>query len=85
MFMDRFLNKHYPVLNAISDILTFSYESMPYSFLVDIYSKGNINQTLIDPPTETMNMRALRNAWYHECTLNFPQAEDERMKFLPGK
>ncbi len=87
MFMDRFLNKHYPVLNAIADILTnlYNYKGMANNLLEDIYSKGNINQTLIDPPIETMNMRALRNAWYHECSLNFPQAEDERMKFPAWK
>jgi len=85
IFMDRFLNKHYPVLNSIADIIQFRYSNLPNDWLAEIYSKGKIKQTLIDPATETMNMRALRNAWYHECSLNYPPEYDNRMKFPAWK
>ena len=87
MFTDRFLNKHYPMLNAISYILTNQYgeDNFSNNLLEDIYSKGNISQTLNDPDTETRNMRSLRNAWYHECSLNYPFEYTERMKFPAWK
>lgn len=87
MFTDRFLIKHYPVLKSISDILTqlYSYKYMSKNLLEDIYSKGNISHTLEDPTTETINMRSLRNAWYHECSLNYPLEDTERMKFPAWK
>lgn len=84
MFMDRFLNRHYPMLDAIADNLVQLYSSPPdmaENLLKEVYSKGKINELLVDPSTETINMRALRNAWYHECALNYPHDDDERMKF----
>ena len=54
MFRERFLDKYYPMLNSVSDILTmqYNYKYMSNNLLEDIYSKGNINQTLTDPTTE---------------------------------
>jgi len=85
IFIERFLNKHYPVLNSIADILVYEHHNQPFGWLKKIYSKGKINQTLTDPSTETMNMRALRNAWYHECSLNYPPEYNNRMKFPAWK
>lgn len=87
MFMDRFLNRHYPVLNAISDILSYLYKNKyrERNLLEVLYSKGDINQSLTVPSTETKNIRSLKNAWYHECSLNYPSSEDERMKFPAWK
>ncbi len=34
---------------------------------------------------ETRALRNLRNSWYHECALNYPQDLDDRMKFAPWK
>ena len=88
MFRDRFLDKHYPMLNSVSDILTQLYGTdsiMSKNLITKIYSKGHINLTLTDPATETINMRSLRNAWYHECSLNYPLKDTERMKFPAWK
>lgn len=91
MFRERFLNRHLPPLNAVNDILMklynrpYMHRDMTYGLLKEIYSKGNLSKKLIDPPTETVNMRSLRNAWYHECSLNYPSEEKERMKFPAWK
>ena len=34
---------------------------------------------------EARALRNLRNSWYHECALNYPQTLDDRMKFAPWK
>jgi len=34
---------------------------------------------------EARALRNLRNSWYHECALNYPQDLDDRMKFAPWK
>jgi uncharacterized membrane protein YfbV (UPF0208 family) len=34
---------------------------------------------------EARALRNLRNSWYHECALNYPQESDDRMKFAPWK
>lgn len=34
---------------------------------------------------EARALRNLRNSWYHECALTYPQNLDDRMKFAPWK
>jgi hypothetical protein len=34
---------------------------------------------------EARALRNLRNSWYHECALNYPQDLDDRLKFAPWK
>jgi hypothetical protein len=34
---------------------------------------------------EARALQNLRNSWYHECALNYPQTLDDRMKFAPWK
>ena len=65
-------------------MLYSGYNSMSDNLLRVIYSKGSIRRKLVPPDEETV-FRTLRNAWYHECSLNYPPDVEERMRFPAWK
>ena len=93
LFRERFLQSHLLYLNAISDILGQEYgKGTPFNGYFESLSKNMTENLLIGNRSskskqvdledeETMHFRNLRNSWYHECALNYPETLESQMKF----
>lgn len=55
------------------------------AMIKSLMSAGNFTESMVDKKFESPYFRNLRNSWYHEAALNYPQNLDERLKFAPWK
>lgn len=92
MFRERFLHTHLEYLNAISDILGQKYDegwqkqrmfealcqNMTESLL---FGEKSTKKEIDKADEETKHFKNLRNAWYNECALNYPDNVELKMKF----
>lgn len=81
-----FLNNYYPAPRYIGEILTQPGENEWLKiFIEDIVKQGRTGDHFEDKEGFSLNMRALRNAWYHETSLIEPENTKNRMKFPAWK
>jgi hypothetical protein len=90
-FRARYLNTHEKYLDSIATLLRACNERGSLAngqfMLSDVVSIRTMctQMKARDRFDETRALRNLRNSWYHECALNYPQTLDDRMKFAPWK
>lgn len=92
-FRERYLNTHENYLKSIADIAVtislknFTDRKISSEYMVKrLNSAGIFTESKIDDDYESVYFRNLRNAWYHEVTLNNPEDDlDQRIKFAPWK
>lgn len=92
LFKERYLDKHEKNLKSIADIaatLYFKCGDLEYGCKVMIdklLSAGDFIERKTDESYESKYFKNLRNAWYHELALYYPQEDfDQRIKFAPWK
>jgi hypothetical protein len=89
VFKERYLNTHETYLKSIADLIWYLYKGKNLqdkaSAMVVCLTGANKMKKRIDTEDETVHFRNLRNSWYHECVLNYPDALDERMRFAAWK
>jgi len=90
-FRTRYLNTHEKYLDSIATLLwvcnnhgSLATGQFMLSDAVSIRTMCTRMKAL-NRFDETRALRNLRNSWYHECALNYPQTLDDRMKFAPWK
>jgi hypothetical protein len=91
-FVERYLSTHADFLKSLADITSHlyfkNYEDWHVActeMLVKLAAAGSIPE-MEDTEGETVHFRNLRNAWYHEAALNYPQENlDTRMLFAAWK
>ncbi|MFX1502130.1 MAG: hypothetical protein ACFFDH_14295 [Promethearchaeota archaeon] len=93
LFRERYLDTHENYLNSIAEIAYYLYFKDPpginngcESMVKKLLNAGNFTEQMVDDKFESIYFRNLRNAWYHELVLNYPQDDEiERTKFAPWK
>ena len=92
LFRERYLKKHDRYLKSFADIaatLYFKRGDLGYGceIMIDkLLNAGVFSDRKLDEEQESKYFRSLRNAWYHELVLNYPQDDlDQRSKFAPWK
>jgi hypothetical protein len=83
-FRRRYLNVHEPYLDAIWAITVPSGDGkvirridIPSSLIEELKESGQAD--------ESRSIRAMRNAWYHECAFFFTENNEEWLKFPPWR
>lgn len=91
VFRTRYLDTHEKYLDSIATLLVAcnnhaSLETGQF-ILRRVQSVETIcsQMRVLNSFDEGRALRNLRNSWYHECALNYPQDLDDRMKFAPWK
>lgn len=89
LFRERYLDTHENYLKSIADLAhhLYSLTTDGCELLVEkLLSAGKFSESMKDNNFESIYFRNLRNAWYHELVLNYPQDDfDLRIKFAPWK
>ncbi len=92
LFRERYLKKHDRYLKSFADItatLYFKRGDLRYGCEImvnKLLNSGNFSDHKLNENQESKYFRSLRNAWYHELVLNYPQDDlDQRSKFAPWK
>ena len=80
MFRERFLDTHENYLYSIADIAFYLYyRDSPNTgsgcelMVEKLLEAGDFTEEMTDHKFESIYFRNLRNAWYHELVLNYPQ------------
>ena len=90
-FRARYLNTHEKYLDSIATLLWVCNNQGSLAtgrfMLSDAVSIRTMctQMKALNRFDEARALRNLRNSWYHECALNYPQTLDDRMKFAPWK
>ena len=92
LFRKRYLDKHEKFLGSLGEVTAYLYlgwnAASPnhYQLLTQLPLTGKFPITLRDKPaSEQPQFRNLRNAWYHELALRYPEDFDTRLKFAGWK
>lgn len=90
-FRTRYLDTHEKYLDSIATLLGACNDHTSLVtgqfMLRHVTSVKTISSQMraLNSFDEARALRNLRNSWYHECALNYPQDLDDRMKFAPWK
>lgn len=91
-FRERYLDTHENYLKSFADIANHLYfkksdfERGCGIIIKKLLDAGDFSENMVDNDYESIYFRNLRNAWYHELVLNYPQDDlDQRTKFAPWK
>lgn len=97
VFRERYLKTHETYLKSIADIIAHMYTGKTPKEYTGKTPKENCTNMVLhllevskiekrsDVDEETSHFRNLRNCWYHECALNYPETLDERLRFAAWK
>lgn len=90
-FRARYLDTHEKYLDSIATLLGVCNNHMSLAtgeFMVR--RSASVQTTCLQMRNlnrfdGALSLRNLRNSWYHECALNYPEVLNDRMKFAPWK
>ncbi len=92
LFRKRYLNRHERSLKSFADTIAYLYlgwdrhQPKYFQMISQLPLSGSFPLTLRDRPnSEQSQFRHLRNAWYHELAVRYPDDFDSRTKFAGWK